>query len=52
MDNYIYNGKFQGNVLIVGKTFCRKIQLVQKLAANNVFGNLKQVKWFSYIKLI
>ena len=37
MENYIYNGKFTGNILIVGRTECGKTTAVQKLALNNFF---------------
>ena len=33
----IYNEQFRGNVLIIGKTGCRKTYFVQKLAANFFF---------------
>ena len=33
----IYNEQFRGNVLIIGKTGCRKTYFVQKLAANFLF---------------
>ena len=48
---YIYNGKFSGNILIVGRTGCGKTALVQKLAINKFFGELVKVEWVSYIKL-
>ena len=51
MENYIYNGKFTDNILIVGRTECGKTTFVQKLALNNFFGNLKKVKWVSGIQL-
>ena len=51
MENYIYNGKFTGNILIVGRTECGKTTFVQKLALNNFFGDLKKVKWVSGIRL-
>ena len=51
MENYIYNGKFTGNILIVGRTECGKTTFVEKLALNNFFGDLKKVKWVSGIRL-
>ena len=51
MENSVYDGKFIGNILIVGRTECGKTTFVQKLALNNVFGDLKKVKWVSGIRL-
>ena len=49
--SYTYNGFFYGNILVVGRTECGKIRLVQKLAVNNFFGTLVKTEWVSYIKL-
>ena len=51
MENSIYDGKFIGNILIVGRTECGKTSFIQKLAINNFFGELKKVKWISGIHL-
>ena len=51
MKSYTYNGIFYGNILVVGRTECRKTRLVQKLAVNNFFGTLVKTEWVSYIKL-
>ena len=51
MNNYLYNGQFYGNVLIVGRTGCSKTYFIQKLAVNNFFGNLVKTEWVFYIKL-
>ena len=49
---YIYDAKFSGNILIVGRTGCGKTALVQKLAITKFFGEeLEVVEWVSYIKL-
>ena len=37
--DYIYDGKFEGNVLIVGRTGCGKTAFIQKLGQNKMFGN-------------
>ena len=50
-NNEVYDGKFIGNILIVGRTECGKTTFVQKLALNNFFDELKKVKWLSGIKL-
>ena len=51
MENYIYNGKFSGNILIVGRTECGKTTFMQKLALNNFFVKLKKTEWVSGIEL-
>ena len=48
---YVYDGKFSGNILVVGRTGCGKTALIQKLAINKFFGELKTAEWVSYIKL-
>ena len=50
--DYSFNGKFEGNVLIVGRTECGKTTFIQKLGKNNLFGNdLFEVFWVSKIVL-
>ena len=49
--NYTYNGKYEGNVLIVGRTSCGKITFVQNLGKNKLFGDVKEVYWISKIEL-
>ena len=49
--SYVYNGKFVGNILVVGRTGCGKTAFVQKLAVNQFFGELIKAEWVSYIKL-
>ena len=48
---YIYDGKFSGNVLVLGRTDCGKTSFVQKLALYDFFGKLKTAKWVSGIQL-
>ena len=48
---YIYDGKFKGNILVLGRTECGKTSFVQKLALYDFFGKLKNAKWISGIKL-
>ena len=48
---YIYDGKFTGNILVVGRTACGKTSFVQRLAVNRFFGDLIKAEWASYIKL-
>ena len=51
MEKYTYDGKFQGNILIVGQMGCGKTTFMQKLALNNFFGKIKRAEWVSYIPL-
>ena len=48
---YVYDGKFSGNILVVGRTGCGKTAFVQKLAINRFFGELNAAEWVSFIKL-
>ena len=47
--SYGYDGKFEGNILIVGQTGCGKTTFIQKLAKSKMFGNLKEIFWISKI---
>ena len=48
---YIYDSKFRGNILVLGRTECGKTSFVQKLALYDFFGKLKKAKWVSGIQL-
>ena len=48
---YVYDGKFSGNILVVGRTGCGKTALVQKLAINKFFDEINKAEWVSFIKL-
>ena len=48
---YIYDGTFKGNILVLGRTECGKTSFVQKLALYDFFGELKNAKWISGIRL-
>ena len=49
--NYMYDGKFNGNMLIVGQTGYRKTTFIQNLAKNKMPGKLKEIFWLSKIIL-
>ena len=49
--NYMYDGKFEGNILVVGRTGCGKTTFVQNLGKNQMFGDIKEVLWISKISL-
>ena len=44
-----YDGKFEGNILAVGRTGCGKTSFIQRLAVNNSFGELEKIEWVSQI---
>ena len=41
---YIYDCRYKGNILVVGRTECGKTTFVQKLALYDFFGKLKTAK--------
>ena len=43
--NHNYNGKFEGNILVVGRTGCGKTIFVQNLWTTQMFGDIKEVVW-------
>ena len=49
--NYSYNAKFEGNILVVGRTGCGKTTFVQNLGKNKMFGKIEEVVWLSEIPL-
>ena len=51
IESNVCNGKFNGNILIVGRTECGETYFTQKLAINNFFGKLKKEECVSYIVL-
>ena len=51
MESNVYNGKFNGNILIAGRTECGKTYFTQKLVINTFFGKIKKAEWVSYIIL-
>ena len=51
-NKYLFDGKFEGNILIGGKTGCGKTTFIQNLEKNKMFGNeLIEVFWVSKIFL-
>ena len=48
---YVYDEKFERNLLIALHSFCGKTIFLQKLAVNNLFGELKEVKWMPKTEL-
>ena len=48
---YTFDGKSEGNILIVGRTRCGKTTFVQNLGKNELFGDISTVFWISKISL-
>ena len=49
--NYTYDAKFEGNILVVGRTGCNKTTFVQNLGKNKMFRDIKEVMWISKVSL-
>ena len=49
-NNFMYNGTFNGNMLVVGQTRCGKTSFVQKLGKNKMFGSIESVDSISKIE--
>ena len=45
------DAKFEGNILVVGRTGCSKTTFVQNLGKNKMFGEIKEVTCLSKIPL-
>ena len=51
-EKYTCDGQFNGNILVIGRKGCGKTTFIQKLGANNFFGNrITDVFWVSKIVL-
>ena len=51
-EDYTYDGKFEGNILVVGRVGCGKTTFTQRLGKNKIFGNnLNEAFWVSRIIL-
>ena len=48
---YTFDRKFEGNILIVGRTGCAKTTFVQNLGKSELFGDISTVFWISKISL-
>ena len=49
--NYTCDAKFEGNILVVGRTGCGKMTFVQNLGKNKMFDDIKELMWISIIPL-
>ena len=53
MAAYNFDGKFSGNILVVGRTGCGKTTFIQKLGTDKLFGSeITDVFWVSKIVLL
>ena len=50
-NNFMYDGIFNGNMVVVGQTRCGKTSFVQKLGKDKMFGRIESVDWISKIEL-
>ena len=50
-ENLTYDGRFFGNILVVGQTCCGKTSFVQNLGKNKIFGDIKTLDWISKLEL-
>ena len=49
---YTYDGQFDGNILVVGRTRCGKTTFIERLGKNKLFGTrINDVFWMSKIVL-
>ena len=47
MATYSFDGKFTGNILVIGRTRSSKTTFIQKLGSNKLFGNeITDVFWY------
>ena len=46
-----YNGQFNGNILLVGRTGCGKSTFLEKLAINKFLGDIIKTEWASGIEI-
>ena len=49
---YSYDGRFDGNILVVGRTGCGKTTFVQSLAKDQLFGDIKKVFWIIILEIV
>ena len=49
--SYMYYGKFEGNILSVGRAGCGKTTFVQNLRKNKLFGDIDKVFWVSRVEI-
>ena len=50
-NNFMYDGTFNGKILVARQTRCGKTSFVQKLGKNKMFGSIDSLDWISKIEL-
>ena len=50
-EHITYDGKFFGNILVVGQTRCGKTSFIQNLGRKKIFGDIETLDWISKIEL-
>ena len=48
---YSFDGKFEGNILVLGRAGCGKTTFIENLGKNRMFREIKDVMWLSKISL-
>ena len=48
---YSFDGKFEGNILVLGGAGCGKTTFIENLGKNRMFREIKDVMWLSKISL-
>ena len=43
-NNFMYDGTFNGNILVVGQTRCGKTSFVQRLGKNKISGSILYIE--------
>ena len=51
MNSYQYDGKLEGNILVLGQTACEKTAFIQNHAKYKLFSQIKDVTWLTNITL-
>ena len=48
---YSFDGKFEGNILVLGRAGCGKTTFIENLGKNRMSREIKDVMWLSKISL-
>lgn len=42
MQKFLHDSRFEGNILVVGRSDCEQTTFVERLPVNNIFGKLEK----------